>query len=142
MPLSSELVLYSGNSPAGGGGGATLATTPVNGFRHCSAITIISGIRGGAGGVLDVYIQDSPDGVRFYDYVHYTQLGAGAPLIVQAYSPNPFDNGIKTIGMDAAPVLAANSVRGGHWYDQLRVLFVAGAGVAVAAQDIRVLAVR
>jgi hypothetical protein len=140
--LSSDIVLFSGNSPAGGGGGVTQATSAIAGFKTCSAISIIAAIRGGAGGVLDVYIQDSPDGVRFYDYAHFTQLTAAAALIVHAYSPSPFDNTIKTIGTDLTPALAANSARGGHWYDQLRVLFVAGAGVAVAAQDIRLLAVR
>ena len=142
MALSSEIVLFSGNSPAGGGGGLTLPSSPVNGFKSCSAITIIASIRGGAGGVLDVYIQDSSDGVKFYDYVHYTQLLAGGALVTHSYSPSPIDNTLKLIGFDATPALAANSARGGHWFDQLRVLFVAGAGVAVAAQDIRVLAVR
>lgn len=140
MGLSSEIVLYSGNSPAAAAGNT--ATTAVTGFKDCRAITIIAAIRGGAGGVLDVYIQDSPDGVTWYDYVHYTQLSDGAALVRYAYSPSPIDNTIKTIGVDATPALTANAVRGGHWYDQMRALFVPGAGVAAAAQDIRVLAVR
>lgn len=140
MGLSSDIPLYVGNSPAFAGG--TTATTAVNNFKDCRAITIIASIRGGAGGVLDVYIQDSPDGVIWYDYVHYTQLSDGAAVVTYAYSPNPYNDSIKTIGTGTSPVLTANSVRGGHWYDQLRALFVPGSGVAAAAQSIRVLAVR
>ena len=139
MGLSSEIVLFSGNSPAGA---ATSAASAVAGFKDVDKITIIANLLGAAGGALDVYIQDSPDGVTWYDYVHYTQLASGASAISYAYSPNPFNDTIKTIGRGTSPVLAANSVRGGHWYDQLRVLFVAAGGAAAAAQDIRVLAVR
>jgi hypothetical protein len=137
--ISSDIVLYSGNSPAGA---ATQATTPVVGFKDCRAITIIANLLGAAGGALDVYIQDSPDGVDFYDYAHFTQLASGAAAVTYAYSPSPINDAIKAIGKNLTPALTANSVRGGHWYDQLRVLFVAAGGAAAAAQNIRVLAVR
>lgn len=139
MGLSSEVTLHAGNSPAAAGGAT--ATTAVAGFKDCSAITIIATVAGGAGGVLDIYIQDSSDGVKFYDYWHITQRTAGQAAETLAYDPSPNDS-VTTIGFDLTPALANGAVRGGHWFDQLRVLYVPGAGVAAAAQNIRVLAVR
>ena len=139
MALSSEVSLYSGNSPAAAGG--TTATTAVTGFRGCTAITIIATVAGGAGGLLDIYIQDSPDGVTWYDYWHITQRTAGQAAETLAWDP-ALNDSVTTIGTGTSPALANGAVRGGHWFDQLRVLFVPGSGVAAATQNVRVLTVR
>lgn len=139
MGLSSEISLNAGSSPTAAAG--TTAVTGVSGFGDCKAITIIATLTGGAGGVLDVYIQDSPDGVTWYDYVHFTQLTAGLAAATYAYAP-ALNDSLVTIGTGTSPALANGAVRGGHWYDRLRILYVPGSGVAAAAQNIRVLAVR
>jgi hypothetical protein len=114
------------------------------GYDAANYITIVAELVGITGGTLDVTIQDSPDGVVWYDYVHFAQLAAGAAAIKTSYTP-ALPNAIVTIGksVDPAtpvPVLAAASFRGGHPFRYLRSVAIAGAGASAgAAQTITVI---
>lgn len=120
----------------------TVAATGVTGFALYDAITIVATVAGTTGGTLDVCVQHSPDGVTWYDYVHFPQALAAAASVIYAYPPVANDN-IVVIGKDTTPLLAAGSAAGGVWFDRLRVLFVAGAGTSVGAvQSVNVLCSR
>jgi hypothetical protein len=116
-----------------------------NGYDACTFITIVAELTGLTGGTLDVTIQDSADGVTWFDFVHFAQLAAGAAAVKYAYVPG-LTGAITVIGksVDPAtpvPVLAANSARGGHPLSFLRAVAVAGAGASAGvAQTITVFA--
>ena len=63
-------------------------------------VKIIAELQGPTGGTLDVTIQDSQDGVKWFDYVHFAQVAAGAARAVFAYEP-AMPNAITTIGTTA-----------------------------------------
>lgn len=114
------------------------------GYYAASFVTVVATLQGITGGTLDVYIQDSPDGVTWYDLVHFPQLAAAAAKVTYAYNPT-LSNAIITIGNPTvdpatpAPALAANSMRGGHPMSFLRAVAVAGAGASAGvAQTILV----
>lgn len=111
------------------------------------AIKIIGTIAGATGGTLDVYVQTSFDGgVTWYDLVHFTQAAAIAAAVTYSYSIALNDN-LVVVGKGtlASPnvALAAGSVAGGPWGDQMRAVFVAGAGTSAGAvQIVDVLGIR
>jgi hypothetical protein len=137
---SSEISLNAGTSPAAA---STVVTTGVNGLSRMGELTIFAKVTGATGGTLDIYIQDSPDGVIWYDYWHIPQIVAGAAAVRYAYCPAMNDS-VTVIGaVDAgtSPLLANGQVRGGKWHDRMRVIYVAGTGTSAGAvQDIRLLA--
>jgi hypothetical protein len=114
------------------------------GYDACSFLTIVAELTGITGGTLDVHIQDSPDGVTWYDYLHFAQLAAGAAAVKVVYTP-ALPNAIVTIGKSVdpatpAPVLAAAAFRGGHPFRYLRSVAIAGAGASAGvAQTITII---
>src|SRR4051812_2079935 len=107
------------------------------GYDACSYFCVMAELVGLTNGTLDVTIQDSPDGVSWYDYVHFAQLAAGAAAVKISYTP-ALPNAIVTIGKTVdpatpAPVLAAAAFRGGHPFRYLRSVAVAGAGASAGA---------
>jgi hypothetical protein len=134
---SQGVVLFTGTSPTAAAG--CLVSAPQIGFSGDKAVTFIADVIGATGGTLDVGVQHSPDGVTWYDYVHFSQLAAAAAAIVYHYSP-ALNDSITTIGKyvlapasNTTITLANGSVAGGHWFDQLRCIFVPGAGTTVGA---------
>lgn len=122
---------------------STVVGLAAGGFSKWDQIAFVATITGATGGTLDVYVQHSPDGVTWYDYVHFTQAAGGAAAVTYFYSP-AVSSGTTTapvvIGKNTTPALANSTATGGPWYDQLRVLYVAGASTtAGAAQTINVL---
>jgi hypothetical protein len=114
-------------------------SAPVTGLSGAKAITFIADLIGATGGTLDVGVQHSPDGVTWYDYWHVQQLAAAAAAVVWQYVPALNDSQTIVGKYVLAPasnttiVLANGSVAGGHWFDQLRCIFVPGAGTTVGA---------
>lgn len=106
-------------------------------YDTCENLLIVAQLVGVTGGTLDVTIQDSPDGVTWFDLAHFAQLAGGAAAVAYAYAPTLTGAiAIATIGstVDPAtpvPVLAAGSVRGGHPLSFLRAVCVVGAGASV-----------
>jgi hypothetical protein len=110
------------------------------GFSKWRQLAFVATVTGATGGALDVYVQHSPDGVTWYDYIHFTQAAAAASAVTYFYSPTVDNDSIVAIGKNTTPALAANTAVGGPWFDQLRVLYVAGASTSAgAAQVVNVL---
>ncbi len=137
--------LSAGTSPVAAG---TAVTTGVGGFGTYEAITFVASLIGATGGTLDVYIQHSPDNVTWYDYAHFPQLAAAAGAVYYSLSP-ALNNVITTIGAPTAtaatatPAIAAGACAGGHWFEWLRVVYVAGVSTSAGAvTSIKVLCTR
>ena len=105
-----------------------IATQQLDDFQ---ALFFEAEITGAAGGTLDVYVQNSPDmGTRWYDYIHFGQLlaGAGTSRQVCSVASGAQNLSLQTVGFGLSPALANNTVLGGAWGDRFRLVMVAGAG--------------
>lgn len=123
----------------------TTAQTPVLNLGAFRSLQIFANIQGATGGTLDIYIQVSPDGgTTWVDYIHYSQLAAAAAAIQRLVTVTKGTNSGAapvTVGINATPALAANTVVGGDFGDRLRVVAVSGAGTSAGAlQTIKVTA--
>lgn len=133
---SGLVTLFSGTTPSAPG---TSAQTPVTGLGGYSAGMILAQLVGATGGTLDVYSQTSPDGgVTWSDYIHMTQLAAGAAAIIKGYAVGAGCGPIgaaagATVGINLAPALTSGAAAGGDFGDRMRILLVAGAGTTVGA---------
>jgi hypothetical protein len=118
-------------------------TTGVPGFADFKTITFIAKIIAPASGALDVLIEHSPDqGTSWYEYVHFTQVAAGA---TKRYTYGPaLNDSLVEVGENnlvgdlqtTTMTLGAGSVAGGHWFDMLRVRYVAGVGTSAGATQV------
>ena len=93
----------------------------------------------GAGGPLDVYLQQSPDdGVTWVDWLHFLQVASGATLVVVAPQFVNTAAAFPPLGTNLTPALAAATGVGSHPGDRLRVVYRTGAGWGLAvAQTIK-----
>ncbi|MES1176495.1 MAG: hypothetical protein ABUL62_19380 [Myxococcales bacterium] len=104
-------------------------------YDCASFVNIEATLQGLTGGTLDVTIQDSPDGLTWYDFARFPQIAAGAAKATYSYNPT-LSNAIVAIGNPTtdpatpAPGIVANAVRGGHPMSYLRAVAVAGAGAS------------
>lgn len=113
----------------------------VGSLQNYDALSIRATLTGATGGTLDVYLQTSVDGTEWVDYAHFAQIAAATAAATYAFtvSRSGQNTSINTVGRNLTPALAANSVIGGDFGNQLRVVYVAGAGTSAgAAQVIRV----
>lgn len=124
------------------------ATTAINstkwlGLHNYHWFTIDAVIQGATGGTLDIYLQRlvnrTSAGVETWaDWIHFTQLAAGASAVQYTAGPNA-DNTINEVGTGdattATPALAANTFVGGHPGRELRIVSVAGAGTSAGASQ-------
>lgn len=114
------------------------AAQVISGVGRYSSMSIYATIQGATGGVLDIYIQTSFDGGNtWYDYAHYAQLAAGAASSIKYWSVSAGSQQTTatTVGSGTSPALAANTIVGGAFGDQIRVLFVAGASTSAGASQ-------
>lgn len=138
MPTTfqSTLSATSPNSPS------TAAAATALGFQTAKAITVIATLQGATGGVLDVYLQTSFDGgTTWHDFAHFPQLAAAAASTTKIWhvARESTQTTLTTVGTGLSPALAANTIVGGCWGDQLRLVFVAGASTtAGAAQSVKI----
>lgn len=123
-----DVALFSGNTASGAG---TAAQTPVTGFKAFSRLSIAATITGITGGTLDVYIQRSPDGVKYYDLIHFPTAAAGDAAVTYVVDLDSCNDYV-VIGTDLTPALEAGGVAG-LWSDRLRVLVVTGTGASAGA---------
>ena len=98
----------------------------------------LAALVGATGGALDVYLQRAigePGSETWVDWLHFTQLTAGATAIKYFAScgPGAQVNTLVTVGYGTSPVLAAGTFTGGHPGDAVRALYVAGASTSVGA---------
>jgi len=111
------------------------------GFADAKSLSVVAAIRGATGGTLDVYIQTSFDrGTTWLDWAHFPQLAGAAALTTRVWhvTRDTAVGTLTTIGSDASPALAVNTILGGAWGDRFRVVYVAGVGTSLgAAQSIK-----
>lgn len=134
--------LISDTSPAAA---STAAGGHIGMLQNYEALSIRATLTGPTGGTLDVYLQTSVDGTEWRDYAHFTQIAAAAAAVTIGFSVSRSgqQTSILTIGKDLTPALAANAVIGGDFGNQMRALYVAGAGTSAgAAQVIRITGVQ
>ncbi len=107
---------------------------PVMGLARFSQLKVVASLLGATGGVLDVYLQWTPDaGTTWYDYAHFTQLTNGNAAVIQTCGFGFGSTTPTTIGTALVPALAAGTCVGGSWGDGLRVVCVAGSGTSAGA---------
>lgn len=114
------------------------------------SIIILATLTGATGGTLDVYLQvrtKDPDSQadEWVDYAHFAQIAAGAAAITRLWSVTRLAQvtTIATVGKNTSPALAVNTILGGEFGSEMRVLFVAGAGTSAGAtQTIDVIGTR
>lgn len=123
--------MFSETSPAAPGTVAGAVQT----LGGLESLSVTAELVGATGGVLDVYLQDSNDGINFTDYAHFAQLGAAASAVVKRFtvSRGAQQATITTVGRNLSPALAANTVVGGNFGKFVRMLYVAGASTTAGA---------
>lgn len=130
--MANKLFTISGTSPASAS--TAVVGSPIVGLGGFIGFRIVSELVGATGGTLDIYLQWSPDdGTTWFDYVHFTQLAAGAAAIKYNTNSGLSLATITTVGKGTSPALAANTATGGLIGDQLRCLAVAGASTSAGA---------
>lgn len=120
---------------------STVVGDVIAGLNDYDWFTIDASLAGATGGTLDVYLQrlvgDPTTSTTWRDWLHFPQLAAGAAAVAyhaQSFSPSPT---LTVVGTNTTPVIAANTFLGGHPGNQVRALYVAGAGTSAGvAQSI------
>lgn len=115
---------------------STVISSTFTGLGSYRYMTVAANLVGATGGVLDVYIQTSPDGgTTWFDYAHYTQLTAGNAAVTKIFTVarSGQQTTITTTGTNAVPALGAGTVVGGDFTDRIRFVFVAGASTSAGA---------
>lgn len=120
-------------SPAAPGFKVTATNT---GFGTCQAFKFLAAIKGGVGGTLDIIVEHSPDGIDWYEMIHFPQLAAGAPVIrydLPRYLSS--DGGIIPVGknLTTTTILPVNTAVNPPYFDQFRVRYIAGAGTTAGS---------
>lgn len=111
--------------------------TAVPGMSKYKSIRFIADIVGGTGGTLDVILEQSADGITWYEFAHFPQLAAA---VAKSYVCSRGTTDLmKEVGKNnasgstlaSAMTLNAGDFDGGPWLDLIRVRYVAGAGTSV-----------
>ena len=119
----------------------TAAGGHVGMLQNYDSLTIRATLTGVTGGTLDIYLQTSVDGSEWVDYAHFAQIAAAAAAATYGFtvSRNGQQTSILALGINSTPALAANTVVGGDFGNQMRALYVSGVGTSAgAAQVIRI----
>lgn len=119
------------------GSASTAIGDTVKGLADFDWFSVDAQLVGATGGTLDVYLQRKVDSDLWADWLHFPQLTAGAAAVKYS-AQSGSDKTIHAVGngSDASagtPALAANTLVGGHPGDQLRAVYVAGAGTSAGA---------
>jgi len=135
--MSTKRLRIQDTSPAAA---STVIGSSVDGLDQFESIIILATLTGATGGVLDVYLQVRTKGVDsqaddWVDYAHFTQVGAGAGAITRLWSVSRTGQvtSIATVGRNATPALAANTILGGEFGSEMRAVYVAGASTSAGA---------
>jgi|SRR5438067_7630344 len=130
-------VLFSGTSPSAPGTSAQAQlAVPLDRMSYCD---VTARLAGATGGTLDVYIQSSNNNGAagsWKDVVHFPQLLAGAAAIGYSATLTHGTAGAVPVtvnSIDGTAALAANTVVPSSLGNNLRVVFVAGAGTSAGA---------
>lgn len=129
-----DVLTISGTTPAAAG---TAALGKVVDVQRYSSLRFHFATVGATGGNLDLYVQcRGKDGTTWYDYAALAQITAGAAAgkAVFAVSRMQQQTTINTaIGVDLTPTLTANTVLGGDFGQEIRIVAKAGASTSAGA---------
>ena len=117
----------------------TTAGTAITGIGAYGSMLVYAALTGATGGTLDIYLQVTPDGgTTWVDYAHFPQIAGAAAVIyrVWAVSKAGQQTTLATVGVGTSPALAANTILGGEWGPQMRVVHVAGVGTSAGAAQV------
>lgn len=104
-----------------------------NGLDVIDDIDVIAATHGATGGVLDLVLQTSPDGVTYTDWMHFTQIAAAAGNAFQrAMSSHDAQQNPVAVGQGTTTALAATTTAGGP-QRFIRLVAVAGASTTAGA---------
>jgi hypothetical protein len=127
----------SGTTPAAPGTAAVGSPVVFGTFLDAvESLDVNAQLVGATGGVLDLYLQTSPDGgTTWFDYAHFAQLAAGAAAIKVRFGVARHGQQltIATVGTGLTPALAVATVVGGPFGDRMRLVAVAGASTSAGA---------
>lgn len=147
----SRVATYTISGTTASSAGTNVFGSTVTGLEKYRSLDIVGSLIGATGGVLDLYLQTSVDhGTTWVDYIHFTQLAAGAGAAVRrvtvsraaqsntascitgatnaAVAPS-----IVTVGTGTSVALAASTVVGGEFGDRIRCVAVSGASTSAGA---------
>jgi hypothetical protein len=119
------------------------SATVLLGLDLFESVMIVATLQGATGGALDVYLQvrtknqdSQPD--EWVDYAHFAQIAAAAGATTKLWSVTRAAQvtTAATVGKNASPALAANTILGGEFGSEMRALFVAGSGTSAGAAQI------
>lgn len=124
----------SATSPAAASTGLGTANTPLSKLDDCDALILLASLVGATGGTLDVYLQHLV-GDQWVDYIHFAQLADGASAVKKYISVSKFAQVVSqpSVGVSTSPALGANTIVGGPFGSEMRLLFTAGAGTSAGA---------
>jgi hypothetical protein len=132
--MSSVVQVITATSPAAAGTAA--ATDTATGLHAFEAVQVIGELQGATGGELDVYLQ-SGVGTRWVDLAHFPQLWDGQAAATWRFTLTRQDSLFLPfaidVGFDDSPALWSDFCIQGEFGDEIRVLFVAGAGTSAGA---------
>jgi hypothetical protein len=131
-----ERITVSGTTPASASTAVLGTGVSIDVQRYASLRFHFTTV-GATGGTLDLYVQTRANGgTTWYDYAALAQIagGAAAGKAVFAVSRMQQQTTINTtIGVDLTPTLTANTVLGGDFGQEIRIVAKAGAGTSVGA---------
>lgn len=133
--MSSRIWLISDTTPAAAG---TAVGDAIGGFDDYDYVRVDAALVGATGGALDVYLQRLVRPNLWADWVHFTQLAAGAAAVkYSVVGAHGLSTAIVTgnLGTDDTPAvgLAAGTFTGGHPGKAIRAVYVAGASTSAGA---------
>jgi hypothetical protein len=133
----SDVLTITGTSPAEAA--TAIIGAPISGLGKYRGFRIEALLVGATGGALDIYIQRKVAPNLWTDWMHFTQLAAGAAAVRYALTCDHTNSTTVATttngGTDTVPALAlaAGTFIGGHPGDSIRVVAVAGASTSAGA---------
>lgn len=130
-----KLLSIADTSPAAA---STVVGSVIAGLEFYPFLRIDADLIGATGGTLDIYLQRLIKPNAWADWLHFTQLAAGATAVrYSALIAHGLSTTITTAnrGSDATPgvTLAAGTLVGGHPGSAIRAVYVAGASTSAGA---------
>lgn len=115
-------------------------TKELSNLDDFSWFTVAAKLTGATGGTLDVYLQRWVGVLQeWHDWLHFSQLAAGAALIRHAVDCRMSATAATVVGAGTTPVLAVNTLACSHPGTKVRALFTAGASTSAGASQTIVL---
>jgi hypothetical protein len=134
-------LVITGTTPNAPAGGTVIGSPAVFQVEAPEALDVNADLVGATGGVLNLYLQTSPDkGTTWYDYAAFAQLANGALATSVRFGlsrTSPSSGGLVVVGKGLVAAvgnaLTAGTIIGGPFGDRMRLVAIAGAGTSAGA---------